>query len=209
MKVNRIKVISRPLLPLLPSFAQRGSLLYHVSANGLLKGLCFEGSDFDKDAFYLEAFFLPLYVPQGCISFAFGDRLSKGKRWKMEEGKSAAIEAELIKAVCDEAIPFFAKADTPEGFARLIPEIHPNPRDPYVLQGRAYSWAKVGNVSVATGLLKELIEVLTGTSPQYDWMIEMAARAEKLSRLLTEDPAAAKQLLIEWESLSRKNLKLN
>jgi hypothetical protein len=209
MKSREIKVVSQPLLPLLPSFVQKGMMVYSVSSSGLLKGLYFEDSSFDKDAFYVWAFYLPLYVPASHISFTFGKRLASGKRWKMEAGKSAAITEELTKAVRDEAVPFFGKADTPERFAKSITEIAGNARDPYVLQGRAYSLVKAGNVSAAVGLLAELIAVLKGMDAKIAWVGEMLGRAEKLLHLVTEDGAAAKQLLVDWEASSRMSLRLN
>lgn len=203
MKSSDVKSLTQPLLPLLAGFRQKGAMLYKESA-GLLRGIYFEDSGFDKEAFYVWAFYLPLYVPTTHVSFTFGRRLVAGKRWKLD----TTLPGKLASAIRDEALPFLGKAETPERFAEEITSIAENPRDPYVLQANAYSLAKSGNATAASSGLKQLISVLNEMGPSLAWVGEMRGRGERLLGEMEKNISSAKQLLDEWEAGSRKNLRL-
>ena len=202
MNATVAKTIGHPLLPLLPRFQQKGAMLYHAPSTGVLRGIYLEDSGFDKEAFYVWTFFLPLYVPAAHVSFTFGKRLVEGKRWKMD-----AIGDNLKEAVRDEALPFLNRAETAADFAEIVGEIAESPRDPYVIQGRAYSLAKADDRIAAIAELKELVTVLQGMNG-LPWVSEMLGRTQKFMKQLAEAPAQAKQSLTDWETTTRKNLRL-
>ncbi len=178
-------------------------MLYIESAS-LLRGIYFEDTSFDKEAFYVWAFYLPLYVPTAHVSFTFGKRLAAGRRWR----SSATPPEELASVIRDEALPFLLKAETPERFAAEISSIADNPRDPYVFQAKAYSLAKSGNASGAIKGLKQLISVLDEKGLVIPWVDDMRSRGELLLDEINKDAQGAKQLLCDWEVFSRKSLRI-
>jgi len=207
MKIKDVKNICRPLLPLLPGFVQQGFMLYNIPSDGLLRGICFDDSDFDKDAFYVWVFFLPLYVPRSHISLTLGKRLAAGKRWNKTADN---LTAELTAAIHDEALPFLGQAETAERFADAITEISKAPRNPHVLQAKAYSFAKLGNNEMAINTLNELIDVLdSNEDAKFAWVRELRDSVEKFLAQIRSNPASAQQQLDEWEAISRKNLRLS
>jgi len=208
MKIKDVKNICRPLLPLLPGFVQQGFMLYNIPSDGLLKGIYFDGSGFDKNAFYVEVFFLPLYVPTTYVHFNFGKRLVAGtKSWNMTADN---LTAELTAAIHDEALPFLGQAETAERFADAITEISKAPRNPHVLQAKAYSFAKLGNYEMAINTLNELIDVLdSNEDAKFAWVRELRDNVERFLAQIRNNPASAQQQLDEWEAISRKNLRLS
>src|SRR4051794_12366566 len=76
MKGRQIERLARKhLLPVLPKFAVRGSLVYRQPVGDLLYALSFETSSFTSSRIFVEAFVQPLFVPADCLWFTFGDRL--------------------------------------------------------------------------------------------------------------------------------------
>ena len=207
MKAAEIKRLYAPLQPLLPQFKQQGPLLYLIGPDGLLKGLYIEDSGFDKNAFYLWAFFLPLYVPTQHVSFTFGKRLANGKRWNNVDGE--ALARELTRAVLDEAIPFLGQADTPQQFAERVERFVENARDPYVARAKAYSLARCGNAQGAVAELRNLNSLLRSMDGMAPWTDVMLNEATAFSARVEADFESAKRMLDFWEAESRQHLRIS
>src|SRR3954454_2733209 len=72
MKGRQIERLARKhLLPVLPKFAVRGSLVYRQPVGDLLYALSFETSSFTSSRIFVEAFVQPLFVPADCLWFTF------------------------------------------------------------------------------------------------------------------------------------------
>lgn len=101
MKSTEIKrLVTAYLLPSLPGYRVRGSLLYAEPVEALLRGFLFETSGSDRTAFYVWAFVQPLDAPAPDIPLTFGERLGGGSKvWRL--------------------------TDEPEGQAMGHPERHP------------------------------------------------------------------------------------
>jgi hypothetical protein len=198
--VNKIKKI---ILPQLTGFSQNRMMLYRES-NSLLKCIYFDGSDYEKRAFYVWMLFLPLYIPTNNIYFTFGKRVAGGTRWMLEDNIH-----DLFESIRNEAIPFFEIANTPKQFAEQVVFITGNPRDPYVIQAEAYSHLKSGNYAAAGSLLKRLIMILDCIEPKPDWIHEMLARNLRVLDGIDNNIEHIQQLLKNWEEISRVKLHLS
>ncbi len=207
MNAAKIKGLYAPLQRLLPKFKQQGPLLYAVGTGGLLKGLYVEDSGFDKNSFYLWAFFLPLYVPTQHVSFTFGKRLVNGKSWS--SGNDEALVRELTRAVGDEAIPFLGQSDTPQQFAERVERLAENARDPYVARAKAYSLVRCGNAQGAVAELRNLISLLRSLDGMAPWTDVMLNEATNLLARVETDFELAKGMLDEWETESRQHLRIS
>ena len=59
MKVRQFESLHRSLLLQLEGFVAKRTLVFKPPLRHLLRGFAFEGSSFDKDAFYVNAFVMP------------------------------------------------------------------------------------------------------------------------------------------------------
>lgn len=197
------RALSRRLIKSLPGFQHRDFMLYETPVSHILRGFCFDDSRFDRNAFYVSKFFLPLYVPQHVLSLSFGDRIGggSGKRWNLQE---PFICDELLACMLSEGIPFFESVRTPGDVPEAILNLHPEP-GLYDLEAIAYSYLMVGR-------LKEAMRTLTRLQDKVDkrvpWQVKISERAMRIQEGLRCDASDALRQLGEWEQYSKKCLKL-
>jgi hypothetical protein len=203
MKTAQIRSLSKYLLPRMPGYTHKGLMLYASPLDHVLRGFYFEDSGFDASAFYVWAFFLPLYVPTTHVSFSFGKRLGEGsgKRWNLSDPR---LGDELLACIQRDGLPFLENVtqacDVPTAIHRLGADT-----DQYRLEAIAYSLAMADDVTAAQQALERLTKALDrGVS----WQAEMMERATQLGRKLSADPQEAKYQLAEWEQATVKNLGL-
>src|ERR1700730_11760587 len=105
MKTKEFVAIEKALLPELPDFAIKGSMMLMRPVEYVLRGICFEGSDFDKTSFCVNVFALPPCVPTKHLYFIFGSRLriAGADRWNANDPD---VIAELGEAIRRDAMPF-------------------------------------------------------------------------------------------------------
>src|SRR5690348_10025170 len=91
----------RYLLADLPGFTYKGSLLFARPVVHLLRGFSFDTSGFSADAFDVEVFVQPLYVPTDCITYTFGRRLHgrQGMGWKLDRQDERATMTEVLASI--------------------------------------------------------------------------------------------------------------
>lgn len=203
MKNKDFAELAKHLLPDLPGFFVKGPLVASHPVKNTLRGLYFEGSDFDKHSFYVWTFFLPLFVPTKHVSFNLGKRLREpggGDRWNAD---APNLVAELRAAVKRDALSFLSGIESAEDIARAAAAFQKT-GDPYALQAIAYAWARAGDVERAMEELERLIRLLDVEVP---WQLEMIERAETLKAKLA-DPTERQRQFAVWENESVKNLGL-
>ena len=103
MKTRKFVDLERRLAMDFPDFAIKGTLMFLSPPIRLLRGLCFEGSSFDKTSFYVNFFVLPLCRPTDHLYFSFGGRVrcpGGGDRWNVE---SPNLRWELVNSLMNEA----------------------------------------------------------------------------------------------------------
>ena len=188
----------------MPGFMQKGLMLYASPLKHVLRGFYFEGSGFDSAAFYVWAFFLPLYVPSTHVSFNFGKRLGEGsgKRWNLN---APSLHDELWASIQRDGLPFLEGVKEPCDLPEAILQLGTN-FDPYRMEAVAYSLAMADDVASAKQALERL---RNGLDMGISWQAEIGERAEQLAVKLADSSHKAKIQLAEWEKITVNNLGLN
>ncbi len=208
MKVSQWKsLVNNYLLPHLPDFTFKGSLLYAEPVEWLLRGFSFEPSAWDRSSFYLWAFIQPLYVPSDHVYYLFGKRLGSGLGLRFEEEKRQESMTDLLTCIQQEGIPYLQQIQTPSDVAWKAKEVHPNPADPYVVEAVAYSLILIGQYSQAD---KEMTHLLAywEQEAEHDWHYQQMGRVYRVRGALRRAPQEAVHLLEQWRDLTLKNLRL-
>ena len=118
MRHRGFTALGKGLLPRMPGFAIKGSMIYASPVGCILRGLDFEGSSFDRNSFYATVFAMPLCVPTDHLYFNFGDRLqiANADRWDIN---SPSVHADLASAVEQQGVPFLRRAESLLGFVEV------------------------------------------------------------------------------------------
>jgi len=188
----------------LPGYVIKGQLMIAAPLRHMVRGLCFESSSHDKDAFYIWMFYMALYVPADSIHFTFGDRLTDSTGSDRWDATMPKLVEELRAAVQQQAIPFLAGIDTPLEIAQRA-AVSCDLTDPHVCEAMALSFARAGQIDRAISALQELIKVMR---LDFDWERELHARAKAFLLLLQNDADKAQKQLDAWEAETIRDCKL-
>jgi hypothetical protein len=202
MTTKEFVALGKSLLPELPGFAVKRSLMFIPPVKCVLRGINFDGSSFDKRSFSVTAFALPLCVPTKHLYLNFGARVrhkGAGDRWSMG---MADLREELATALKLHAIPFLSRVESLYGFVEVARSYSGNP---HTLRAIAFSLARLGETGEA---IKGLDQLLGKIDPGVMWQREIADSARLLKSQLVSDPATAKELLKNFETETVKNLGL-
>jgi hypothetical protein len=202
MRTRDLVEIEKTLLPDLPGFTIKGNMMFMRPVKEILRGLYFEGSDFDKSSFYITFFALPLCVPTTHLYFLFGNklRISGSDRWN---AKDPSELAELSTTIRRDAMPFLSRTESLLGFADAAQSLASvNPHTPMAI---AFALARAGHANEALDVLDRLL-------PQLDlrvaWQSQIADQVKALRAKLVANPSTAQQQLEVWEAESSRNLGL-
>ena len=221
MKGRQIERLARKLLlPVLPEFAVRGSLVYRRPVGELLYALSFDTSSFTSSRIFVEAFVQPLFVPVDGLWFTFGDRLGEirgGQWWDVDEENPDPAFAAIAEVVRRDALPFFSQLDGLDGFCEVIPRWASARRkklkslqsmdDPVVLEALGYAELLRGRKDEALQLLTAAVD-----SEQEDGQYADAERLANLQHTLDLVQRlgleAGQAQLAEWRAQTIRNLKI-
>jgi len=205
MKKKQFESLCKKLLPNVPGFNCKGWLLYAHPVGHVLRGFCCDGSGFDSTKFTVEVFCLPLYVPTNHIYFLFGDRLRDERGceiwWDVNDPKLADDLLFRIKA---QGIPFLTAIQSPNDLVEAAQKLPPT-QEARKWETIAYSLAMANEYNAAQLALDRLVKAFDVNIP---WHIEMMERAKQLGEKLKTDAQGAKELLVEWQQATMKNLGL-
>lgn len=207
MRLKEFILLETRLSQALEDFDVKGQLMILQPLEHTLKGFHFDGSNFGKTSFYVNAFFMPLYVPAKEIHFTFGRRVRDqgGDRWDMQ---MPHLESILENAMQEEA-KFLRELRTPQDVARALePLTKPNNIgyvNPHCYEALAYTLAKAGDTASALNVIEILSKC---ANPSVGWEAEISSRASLIGTALREDPDAAYAQLAAWTAENIKNLGL-
>ena len=222
MKGRQIERLARKLLlPVLPEFAVRGSLVYRRPVGELLYALSFDTPSFTSSRIFVEAFVQPLFVPVDGLWFTFGDRLGETRRaewWDADEENPDPAFAAIAEVVRRDALPFFSQLDGLDGFCEVIPRWASARRkklkslqsvdDPVVLEALGYAELLRGRKDEALQLLTAAVD-----SEQEDGQYADAERLANLQHTLDLVQRlgleAGQAQLAEWRAQTIRNLKID
>lgn len=193
--------LGKRLLPELPNFAVKGQLLFIQPIGHTLRAVCFDGSSFDPDLFFVHVFLQPLFIPAKHIGLNLGWRIGGGSyRWNVNVSN---LQTQLSAALRREALPFLIRIESAQDVVAAIESLGKS-ADPYAQQAIAYAWARAGDIIRAIKELERLVRMLDVKVP---WQHEIAERAETLKTKLA-DPTQAQRQFEVWENESAENLGL-
>jgi hypothetical protein len=202
VNTKQFLAIERRLLPSFPNFAVKGTLMFIQPMGNTLRGFYWEASAFNKKEFFVNAFFLPLYVPTKHLHFTFGHRVGLRQRWSIDRSDlESTLGSEMQKEV-----PFLASLRTPTDVANALkPLTMPNQNgyvNPHCSEALAYALVLSGDIQAAATVLDRLLK---SANPLIAWENEIASRARLVQEKL-EQPENVLDQLAAWETETVHNL---
>lgn len=202
MTKKQLVAIAKSVLPELPGLSIKESLMFIPPVDGVLCGLNFDGSSFDKTSFYVDMFVMPLCVPTTHLYFNFGSRIRNNNgsdRWSIE---TSDFNVELALALKLQAVPFLSRTSSLIDFIETAKSFSGNP---HTTRAIAFSLARTGNISKAIEILNQLLNQL---DLNVAWQRDMADQVKTLRSKLLTDPTEARLQLEAWEAETVQNLGL-
>lgn len=216
VKGREIERLARKhLLPVLPGFVARGSLVYRRPLDYFLHAVSFDTSSFTGSRIYVEALIQPLYGPEAQIFYTYGFRL--GGFWDVDLDDPDPTFAEIAERARREALPFLKQVKDLEGFAEAVRSwAKARPRkvmreyaldDPVIAEDLAYTEILRGNKNDAVQLLEQSIE-----SEREDGEYANEERIQNLEHMLNLVRSlgleAGQAQLEDWRARTIRSLKL-
>jgi hypothetical protein len=202
---NPYRFVMAEIIKAYPGFliSTRHHLAYRFGDGVVLVGVLLDLSGLEKGAFYLTAFAQPRYVPCDHLFLTYGDRLAKGKRWKINPDNQDAIVEQMLDAIQRDGLPLLGRFDTVQKLAAVAQaprNTRESPfgwseRDPNVIEARAYSWTLLGKEE---NTRRDLYYLTQHYVPQYDWEKELQSRSGIILGALDIGLEKAQGLLREW-----------
>jgi hypothetical protein len=205
LKDREFAALGRKLALAFPELVVQGYLMFRKPLNDVLCGVAFETSGFDKNAFYLWQFFLPLYVPTTYLHFSFGERARApggGERWDSTAGD---IILQLSLALKQQIIPFISGVETAGGVRDRVKRMKSS-ESARNKEAAAYSLIRMEDFSRAALELESLEIELAGSQHESDCLIR--ERAAELVSKLGSDTVGAQNQLDQWEVETVRSLRL-
>jgi hypothetical protein len=210
------RLARKHLLPVLPGFDVRRSLVYRRPLGHFLCGLSFDTSSFTGSRFFVEAFVQPLFVPEQGLWFTFGFRLGDDF-WDLDEDNPDLTFAAIAEEASRRAVPLFDELADLDRFCTLVPEwATARPRkldslgsldDPVVTEALGYAEILRGRKNEGLRLLDETIaSEREGGEYAHEERIENAQQV--LDRVNELGLEAGQALLEEWRAATIRNLRL-
>ena len=207
MKGHTIERLARKhLLPVLPGFVARRSLVYRRPVGYFLHGLSFETSSFTSSRIFVEAFVRPLYEPHDYITYTYGFRLGNDF-WDVDEQDPGPTFAAIAEAARHDALPFLDQVTNFDEFCELVPKWatavprkvmqHNNFDDPVVAEDLGYTEILRGNKADGVRLLERVVALEEENGNYSDE--QRICDVEQVLRMLDERGLeAAQDLLEKW-----------
>ena len=203
MTIKEFIAIEKQIVPDMPGFTFKRSLMFSSPVGPLLRGLNFEPSSFDKKSFYLTAFVMPLCVPTKHLHFNFGKRV---RHVNGIDGWNAD-ELDLIGGLRDalkvRAIPFLSGVNSLLDFVEVAKTFSLG--NPHTRRAIAFALARAGGVDQATDVIDELLNQVDRRVP---WQLEIANQSTDLKDKILKDPRETEVQLAACESETIRNLGL-
>jgi hypothetical protein len=205
MKQREFAKIAKQLLPNLPGFAVNKNLIFMLPVGDILRGVFFFAS-VDANRFYLDEFFLPLFVPTDSVHGTYGKRIGNALNWRADNPN---LLEDMHKVIRNEAIPFLLNVSTLDGVLNYLKERIESGRprvNSHLLEALAYTFIKCGDYSFALEALAEQKQRLEGNA--IPWVAAQYARTKLIEEKLLQNPEVALQQLEVWKAETIRNLKL-
>lgn len=203
MKKMEILRIQKELLHDFSEFRICNGLMLLPIVDGLLRGVIFEGSSFDKYSFRITAFVQPLFVPSRYLSLTLPEPIRKANgadRWSVLDGDLKAL---LVRAFREQAVSYFGRIQNIADFITALSQQDATIRSQEKL---AYAFVKSGDVESALSVFSRIRSM---ADQDIAWQKEIAHQADSISTMLRQDIELANTKIEEWEAHTLENIKLN
>jgi hypothetical protein len=205
------------LLPELPEFDVRRSLVYRRPLDAFLRGLSFDTSAFASGRIFVTAFVQPLFVPSDSLFYTFGFRLGDDF-WDVDEQDPDPTFAAIGEAAQRDALPFFDQLGDLDRFCELVPKwATAEPKklkslqsldDPVVTEALGYAELLRGRKDDGVRLLEQTIDSERADAEYAN--DELIANVEQvLDAVNSLGLDVGQAALEEWRAETIKNLRLD
>jgi hypothetical protein len=209
------RLAKRHLLPVMPGFLARGSLVYRPPTGHLLQAVSFDTSAFTSDIIFVTAFVQPLFQGHEYLTYSYGFRLGNDA-WDVDQDDPDPTFASIAEEVQRSALPFFEQTADLDHFVALVPKwARERPRrvmqdhtmeDPVIIEDLACAAIVRGDAEAAAGLLRKAIAIETEDEFRND---EIVARLQSMLDLLEESGLESAQAHLDTRRAQTiKSLKL-
>ena len=195
MKTKDKVQLAKQLLPIMPNFTIKGSMMFIQPMGHILRGVYFENSAFDT-SIYVWVFLMPLFVPTPHIYFNFGYRIPRPNKTSWHPDSADFLDD--LKKALTKNLPFLNNINALDDFIRSL-KSHNSLQNLHVQEALAYTLALKGDTTKSITTLSTLIPKFDPTS---HWQLEMQERARTLKAALEKNPPEAIDLLKHWEHAS-------
>lgn len=214
MKASRWRKLAREhLLPDLPDCQLTGTMLVFGHPEWILHGLSIDTSAFSATRVAVWIVSQGLYVPSQHNSADYSEKLrqprSNATWWDMEAGAEIVRLREMLRAIQEQALPFYAETATPQDLAAYSERRYPDSVNPPTIEVEAYSWALAGEGQKASMALDRLERAVAAMPPYQTWGQAILERSLLVRQALSEGPLAVSHLLGGWRDEARQRLKLD
>ena len=199
MKHRELVPVFKQVVEALPSLGFHKNLLFAKPLGGVLRGICFNPSAYNKHDFDVSAFVMPFCFPTTHYLMNFGkDVYGRGIAWSM---LLPDLAPRLIAAIREQAMPFLETASTPRDLALALQRFKGCQSQMF----QAYALARIGENREAITMIEAYLPAFDPTS---HWQKDLADQSRALRHLLLYEPALAATKLEEWETETIHNLGL-
>ncbi len=201
------KFAKEHLLPHLPGFRVKGTLLYQEPVDWVLRFFLADTSATSTDYFYFTVAVQPLYVPRDYLVLSLGYRAEDG-RGAFVLGDRDEMAERLLAHIRQEDLAFLERHGSPASL--LEHDWWKDPIDPNSLEWEAYSLILVNRTQEAARVLAEAVEY-RHPSPNFvmaPWDHEVMARCREMAGLLEQGVDVARLRLDEYRRSTLAALRL-
>jgi hypothetical protein len=204
------RLAAEHLLPRLPGFKLGNGMLYAHPVGDLLRGVVHQASGYDRLAFYVSSFVMPLFVPLEDIA---GGQSVRSRRWILGRDSPTAIADQVL----DEGLPLLQRIRTVDDLIAAEAEAAiDHPPDALALETLGYAFALAGRTADAIARLQEAQadareglreDEEAGEEPR-DWLVEALGRMQTVERALERGGREAVAILRGWRLQTAENLRI-
>lgn len=202
MITSKLFALEKQISKALPGFGVKKTHMIMTPVGQLARGMTFNRSAYDETSFSVTAFIILLCVPMDYFGFTFAQPIRHkggGDRWSIDMGD---LEAELIAALKQQALPFLSKGETLEGFIEMAKS---GPQTGRTLESLGYAVVRAGDTKQAIEIFGRILPML---NTDIAWQRELGDQVRALSAELAKHPEKVQKQLAQREEETVRNLGL-
>jgi hypothetical protein len=206
MKKTAVRHIYDKIYSEIPDYGRKDHLLVRIPIRSLLYGILFDSSAFSKEAFYINIFVQPLYIPKEYLVLTFGIRVPGV--WEYEISHIDILSKRILAAIQDHALPFHQRFSTLELFYRNAESTF-SPKNIHLQQALVLTAMYLDKDREAQEHFDILRHLVDQSDPKISWPRAVFDETQTFVNEAATDRKVVHAHLREVEVATRKNLRLN